>query len=211
MVLSEIIDFWNITTFYFEPGTTSIPLTQSDDHPPLGPKNLVLVTLIMPINFYEIWKYRLVWTLSSLTLFKTLCLVIIKTKEISVQTAINAIIPLASWYTLQTSKNQRCYVFRGYRKTKMALNRLMVSQAAFTCSKLTIKTLKQGVIMLKVNKKVTRTTPRSRVFIVNFEHIPHLVLVFVLLTLSINGSQPAFTCSKLTIETLEQGVKYVKS
>ena len=25
-----------------------------------------------------------------------------------------------------------------------------------------------------------------------------------------NISQPAFTCSKLTIETLEQGVKYVK-
>ena len=25
------------------------------------------------------------------------------------------------------------------------------------------------------------------------------------------GSQPAFTCSKLTIETLEQGVKYVQS
>ena len=24
-------------------------------------------------------------------------------------------------------------------------------------------------------------------------------------------SQPAFTCSKLTIETLEQGVKYVQS
>ena len=24
-------------------------------------------------------------------------------------------------------------------------------------------------------------------------------------------SKPAFTCSKLTIETLEQGVKYVKS
>ena len=26
-----------------------------------------------------------------------------------------------------------------------------------------------------------------------------------------NSSQPAFTCSKLTIETLEQGVKYVQS
>ena len=25
------------------------------------------------------------------------------------------------------------------------------------------------------------------------------------------GSQPAFTCSKLIIETLEQGVKYVQS
>ena len=26
-----------------------------------------------------------------------------------------------------------------------------------------------------------------------------------------DSSQPAFTCSKLTIETLEQGVKYVQS
>ena len=26
-----------------------------------------------------------------------------------------------------------------------------------------------------------------------------------------NSSQPAFTCSKLTIETLEQSVKYVRS
>ena len=28
---------------------------------------------------------------------------------------------------------------------------------------------------------------------------------------SISITQPAFTCSKLTIETLEQGVKYVQS
>ena len=27
----------------------------------------------------------------------------------------------------------------------------------------------------------------------------------------LNSSQPAITCSKLTIETLEQGVKYVQS
>ena len=27
---------------------------------------------------------------------------------------------------------------------------------------------------------------------------------------SVPSSQPAFTCSKLTIQTLEQGVKYVK-
>ena len=41
-----------------------------------------------------------------------------------------------------------------------------------TCSKLTIKTLKR------------RHWCRSVVFIVNFEHISHLVLVFLLLTLS---------------------------
>ena len=27
----------------------------------------------------------------------------------------------------------------------------------------------------------------------------------------VNDTQPAITCSKLTIETLEQGVKYVQS
>ena len=38
--------------------------------------------------------------------------------------------------------------------------------------------------MLKVNNGNTKTWRRSGVFIVNFEHISHLVLVFVLLTLS---------------------------
>ena len=38
--------------------------------------------------------------------------------------------------------------------------------------------------MFKFNNKDTRTTPRSGVFIVNFEHISHLVLVFLLLTLN---------------------------
>ena len=39
--------------------------------------------------------------------------------------------------------------------------------------------------MLKVNNKDTRKTPsrRSVVFIVNFEHISHIVLVLLLLTL----------------------------
>ena len=36
-----------------------------------------------------------------------------------------------------------------------------------------------------------------------------LTQVFVYTFLA--SSQPAFTCSKLTIETLEQGVKYVQS
>ena len=38
--------------------------------------------------------------------------------------------------------------------------------------------------MLKVDKKDTRTT--SGIFIVNFEHIMHLVLVFLLWTLGLN-------------------------
>ena len=37
--------------------------------------------------------------------------------------------------------------------------------------------------MFKVNNKDTRR--RSGIFIVNFEHISHLVLVFLLLTLNI--------------------------
>ena len=38
--------------------------------------------------------------------------------------------------------------------------------------------------MFKVNNEGTRTTPLSKVFIANFEHISHFVLVFLLLTLS---------------------------
>ena len=38
---------------------------------------------------------------------------------------------------------------------------VVLSQTAFTCSKLTIETLEQGVNMFKVNNKDTRTTPLS--------------------------------------------------
>ena len=51
----------------------------------------------------------------------------------------------------------------------------MEGQPAITCSKLTIETLEQGV-------KYAQSC--SGVCIVNFEHILHLVLVFLLLTLS---------------------------
>ena len=45
--------------------------------------------------------------------------------------------------------------------------------------------LEQGEKHVQVNNKDTRTTPiRSGVFIVNFEHISHFVLVFLLLTLN---------------------------
>ena len=49
-----------------------------------------------------------------------------------------------------------------------------------TCSKLTMETLEQGLKFVhnKDNNDVVR------VFIANFEHISHLVLVFLLLTLS---------------------------
>ena len=48
-------------------------------------------------------------------------------------------------------------------------------QPPFTCSKLKIETLEQGVKYVQ--------SP-SRVFIVNFEHISHLVLNFILLPLN---------------------------
>ena len=47
------------------------------------------------------------------------------------------------------------------------------TQPAITCSKITIETLEQG----------GKYVHCSGLFIVNFEHIPHLVLVFLLLTL----------------------------
>ena len=49
------------------------------------------------------------------------------------------------------------------------IHNLVTSHPAFTSSKLTIKTLERR---------------QWRVFIVNFEHIPHLALVFLLLSLS---------------------------
>ena len=55
---------------------------------------------------------------------------------------------------------------------------LLLNKPAFTCSKLTIETLEQGV------KYVQNHWRRSGVFNVNFEHISHLVLRFLLLTLS---------------------------
>ena len=51
------------------------------------------------------------------------------------------------------------------------------TQSVITCSKLAIETLERGV------KYVQSLTIKS-VFIVNFEHISHLALVLLLLTLS---------------------------
>ena len=76
--------------------------------------------------------------------------------------------------------------------------------------------------------KVTIKTPeqcqwrRFGVFIVSFEPFSYIVLVIPLLALnnlilagkvplSMLYIQPAITCSKLKIETLEQGAKYVQS
>ena len=58
-----------------------------------------------------------------------------------------------------------------------------LSQSGFTCPKLRMKTLEQGVNMFKVNTKDTRWR-RSGVFIVNFEDLLHLILVLILLTVN---------------------------
>ena len=55
---------------------------------------------------------------------------------------------------------------------------MIQTQPAITCSKLIIETAEQGV------KYVQRQWRRSGVFIVNFEHISQLLLVFLLLPLS---------------------------
>ena len=63
------------------------------------------------------------------------------------------------------------------------------AQPAITCSNLTIDTPEQGVKYI-LNKVLTITTLKRQqwlrlgVFIVNFEHISHLILVFLLLILS---------------------------
>ena len=60
------------------------------------------------------------------------------------------------------------------------------SQSAITCSKLTIETRTRCEICSKLTIKTTdrRQLSRSGVVTVNFEHILHFVLVFLLLTLN---------------------------
>ena len=61
----------------------------------------------------------------------------------------------------------------------------IIFQATFTCSKLTIKSLEQGVKCLKLTVKAPERGHWRRfvAFIVIFEHTSHHVLVFFLLTL----------------------------
>ena len=56
----------------------------------------------------------------------------------------------------------------------------------FSCSNLTIKTLEQGVKYVQSQQEIhpKDSWRRSSAFIVNLEHISHLVLVFLLLTLN---------------------------
>ena len=78
---------------------------------------------------------------------------------------------------MSTSKSWGLFV-----KSKLSL----CSGFAITCSKLTIETLEQCEICSKFTIKIPerRHLRRSGIFIVNFEQILHLVLVFQLLVLS---------------------------
>ena len=65
----------------------------------------------------------------------------------------------------------------------------MELEPAITYSKLTIETLEQGV------KYVQRYILKYGIFIVNFERISHLVLMFLLLTLTRRtGVEYVFNC-----------------
>ena len=76
-----------------------------------------------------------------------------------------------SWHCSQVViKNTTTYV--GY----------LASQLTFTWSKSTIETLRKWVNKFKVNN--TRQWHHSDCFIVNFEHLAHLFLVFLLLALN---------------------------
>ena len=70
--------------------------------------------------------------------------------------------------TLWRLTGRYCYSFKKFT---------YITQPAFTCLKLTTETLEEGV-------KYVQSWCRSGVFIINFEHISHLVLVFLLLNLS---------------------------
>ena len=65
----------------------------------------------------------------------------------------------------------------------------MELEPAITYSKLTIETLEQGV------KYVQRNILKYGIFIVNFERISHLILMFLLLTLTRRtGVEYVFNC-----------------
>ena len=56
-----------------------------------------------------------------------------------------------------------------------------------------------------------KIAPPDEPFVLGFQLITECPFLNVIVNLKRNKPQPAFTCSKLTIEALEQGVKYVQS
>ena len=84
-----------------------------------------------------------------------------------------------TWNNLYCLVGNCCYFVPGKNSSRR-------SQPVITCSKLTIETLERGV---KYVQKITKRPEQhhwrcSGVFIVNSEHISHLALVFLLLSLS---------------------------
>ena len=71
----------------------------------------------------------------------------------------------------------------------------LITQPVFTCSKLTTETLEQGVKYVHLCH-----WRRSGVFVVNFEHILHLVLAILLLTLSNNFVITLYLVSTQTLQ-----------
>ena len=98
-----------------------------------------------------------------------------------------------------------------HKKETVTLNATF-SQSAITCSKSLIETLEQSV---KYVKKLTIKTlkqhqwRRSSAFIVNFEHISHLVLVFLLLTCKCrlgfrDWNNPKLFCKNCNLKTFAE-------
>ena len=92
------------------------------------------------------------------------------------------------------------FITRGFRNWRQATENFRVHEES-DCHKDYVNQFPAGNYMFKINDRNTRTRckicskltiktqerrhwRRSGVFIVNFEHISHLVLVFLLLTLS---------------------------
>ena len=81
-------------------------------------------------------------------------------------------------YALLISENLFFYVFRGYRRTPAAWNSLIHRNKRFSFPYRLLQNLE------KPNQLTENKTTKKAVFIVNFEHISHLFLVFLMLTLN---------------------------
>ena len=80
-------------------------------------------------------------------------------------------------YILERGEYDKHVDFKSCTNYREIASRIKVmTQSAITCSKLTIETLERGMKYVQ--------SCLSGVFIVNFKYISHLILVFLLLTLS---------------------------
>ena len=99
----------------------------------------------------------------------------IKTKRVFVASQKDSFLDITFYFTINDIQIARFNQLESY------------SQPANACeiySKLTIKTSERRHSKSTIKTPERRQWRRSDVFIVNFEHISHLVLVFLVLTLS---------------------------